>query len=112
CIWCMLFFSSRRRHTRSKRDWSSDVCSSDLVHQHPLEVVDPLFISSCLRPVIVNVKGNNLAVFFLGGVSRVNRHRTVFPRPVNTIGPNTDGTRKDVSAVIVSMLTDHIDPAR
>src|SRR5699024_11889629 len=24
------FFSSRRRHTRSKRDWSSDVCSSNL----------------------------------------------------------------------------------
>src|SRR5207249_8619436 len=24
------FFPSRRRHTRSKRDWSSDVCSSDL----------------------------------------------------------------------------------
>src|SRR5207249_6314195 len=27
----VFFFSSRRRHTRSKRDWSSDVCSSDLV---------------------------------------------------------------------------------
>src|SRR5699024_12059964 len=26
------FFSSRRRHTRSKRDWSSDVCSSDLTN--------------------------------------------------------------------------------
>src|SRR5207247_10793588 len=26
------FFSSRRRHTRSTRDWSSDVCSSDLLH--------------------------------------------------------------------------------
>src|SRR5439155_10722134 len=25
------FFSSRRRHTRWPRDWSSDVCSSDLV---------------------------------------------------------------------------------
>src|SRR5256884_1644640 len=25
------FFSSRRRHTRCSRDWSSDVCSSDLV---------------------------------------------------------------------------------
>src|SRR5207248_8489247 len=25
------FFSSRRRHTRSYGDWSSDVCSSDLV---------------------------------------------------------------------------------
>src|SRR5690349_22948134 len=30
--WAMFFFffSSRRRHTRSLRDWSSDVCSSDL----------------------------------------------------------------------------------
>src|SRR5438874_10731953 len=27
---CSFFFSSRRRHTRSLRDWSSDVCSSDL----------------------------------------------------------------------------------
>src|SRR3989449_7810474 len=26
------FFSSRRRHTRCSRDWSSDVCSSDLPH--------------------------------------------------------------------------------
>src|SRR3712207_7961905 len=30
------FFSSRRRHTRYWRDWSSDVCSSDLVrHRLP-----------------------------------------------------------------------------
>src|SRR5690349_25174770 len=29
------FFSSRRRHTRSLRDWSSDVCSSDLEERHP-----------------------------------------------------------------------------
>src|SRR3712207_9560311 len=28
----MFFFSSRRRHTRYWRDWSSDVCSSDLLH--------------------------------------------------------------------------------
>src|SRR5438034_8783165 len=27
---CSFFFSSRRRHTRSLCDWSSDVCSSDL----------------------------------------------------------------------------------
>src|SRR5699024_12023463 len=26
----VLYLSSKRRHTRSKRDWSSDVCSSDL----------------------------------------------------------------------------------
>src|SRR5205809_2729797 len=29
-FFCFFFFSSRRRHTRCSRDWSSDVCSSDL----------------------------------------------------------------------------------
>src|SRR2546429_6630059 len=33
------FFSSRRRHTRCSRDWSSDVCSSDLEGR-----------AACLRP--------------------------------------------------------------
>src|SRR2546429_4642434 len=33
-LYCLFFFfSSRRRHTRCSRDWSSDVCSSDLVIQ-------------------------------------------------------------------------------
>src|SRR5690554_7204301 len=31
CMYFSFFFSSRRRHTRCGRDWSSDVCSSDLV---------------------------------------------------------------------------------
>src|SRR5207247_3725030 len=31
------FFSSSRRHTRSTRDWSSDVCSSDLIPEGRLE---------------------------------------------------------------------------
>src|SRR5690554_3104912 len=30
CFYFFFFFSSRRRHTRCGRDWSSDVCSSDL----------------------------------------------------------------------------------
>src|SRR2546422_3268705 len=30
-----VFFSSRRRHTRCSRDWSSDVCSSDLSTDWP-----------------------------------------------------------------------------
>src|SRR5699024_12503511 len=45
------FFSSRRRHTRSKRDWSSDVCSSDLSPWHPLRASpqdnSPSSSSSC-----------------------------------------------------------------
>src|SRR5690625_5974110 len=35
----LFFFSSRRRHTRWPRDWSSDVCSSDLRSGVTLEVL-------------------------------------------------------------------------
>src|SRR3989440_1411285 len=38
----VFFFSSRRRHTRSDRDWSSDVCSSDLDAEETRSVVEPL----------------------------------------------------------------------
>src|SRR5262245_62990310 len=32
-LWAFFFFSSRRRHTRCLSDWSSDVCSSDLLQR-------------------------------------------------------------------------------
>src|SRR2546429_2550610 len=35
------FFSSRRRHTRCSRDWSSDVCSSDLLRGSDLDRSPP-----------------------------------------------------------------------
>src|SRR5207302_5124529 len=34
------FFSSRRRHTRFSRDWSSDVCSSDLIQTMSSQLVN------------------------------------------------------------------------
>src|SRR6266699_7270310 len=46
----LFFFSSRRRHTRCGRDWSSDVCSSDLrlalraPLDHPLALVVVLVV--------------------------------------------------------------------
>src|SRR5256884_320045 len=39
-VYFFFFFSSRRRHTRCSRDWSSDVCSSDLVE----------LVNFCQRP--------------------------------------------------------------
>src|SRR5690606_39622187 len=41
------FFSSRRRHTRFSRDWSSDVCSSDLsqLQQVPLHGIRPELVT-------------------------------------------------------------------
>src|SRR5687768_18388920 len=38
-MWLEFFFSSRRRHTRCSRDWSSDVCSSDLLDASGLRQV-------------------------------------------------------------------------
>src|SRR5207253_6152472 len=35
----LFFFSSRRRHTRWPRDWSSDVCSSDLSKSREMDVL-------------------------------------------------------------------------
>src|SRR3712207_7809378 len=52
------FFSSRRRHTRYWRDWSSDVCSSDLGVDDPppavggpLDVRMPSLLLGARRPV-------------------------------------------------------------
>src|SRR5215475_4604354 len=47
----VFFFSSRRRHTRFSRDWSSDVCSSDLFLQEG--EIQPLGEQ---RPVKVDVR--------------------------------------------------------
>src|SRR5438034_7002056 len=38
-IYVFFFFSSRRRHTRSLCDWSSDVCSSDLLVLAQLDTI-------------------------------------------------------------------------
>src|SRR5690606_40102919 len=49
----LFFFSSRRRHTRFSRDWSSDVCSSDL-SPHRLERAHELVQQTRLRiPLLV-----------------------------------------------------------
>src|SRR5207249_6477849 len=49
------FFSSRRRHTRSKRDWSSDVCSSDLTaawaeYEHFLALLEAAGVDTLRLP--------------------------------------------------------------
>src|SRR3712207_7642139 len=41
----IVFFSSRRRHTRYWRDWSSDVCSSDLIIHQELSVLPNLTVA-------------------------------------------------------------------
>src|SRR5690606_40320404 len=68
---CSFFFSSRRRHTRFSRDWSSDVCSSDLGETLPtralaITVRSPEAAARRLRehrpPVIVRREDDRLLV--------------------------------------------------
>src|SRR5690606_39845777 len=53
------FFSSRRRHTRFSRDWSSDVCSSDL---NGIPTLSSMFNERADHPVFFYV-----AILFLIG---------------------------------------------
>src|SRR3989454_12121629 len=60
------FFSSRRRHTRLQGDWSSDVCSSDLIIEQlrknqggPVRLLD--YLSQSMDPLkvwLTNVDGD------------------------------------------------------
>src|SRR5699024_1081344 len=62
------FFSSRRRHTRSKRDWSSDVCSSDLSPGNGLklpEESEPVPDQPSLTDVILNIFPDNIFQAFI-----------------------------------------------
>src|SRR5690606_40706967 len=54
---CSFFFSSRRRHTRFSRDWSSDVCSSDL----DLSDFAPTAVAKSLRSAELRVSSLSLS---------------------------------------------------
>src|SRR5699024_11454893 len=49
------FFSSRRRHTRSKRDWSSYVCSSDLTRPLYFSLTCPCSLLNFLYSLAISV---------------------------------------------------------
>src|SRR5690625_6023275 len=50
CVFFFFFFSSRRRHTRWPRDWSSDVCSSDLNVRTDMQALFGAFIAANNAP--------------------------------------------------------------
>src|SRR5690606_30803104 len=61
-IWiCFLLFSSRRRHTRFSRDWSSDVCSSDLFYEE-MQNRDPRLAQTIRTPGYKRIGQNETTV--------------------------------------------------
>src|SRR5207249_9119866 len=80
---CCFFFSSRRRHTRSKRDWSSDVCSSDLV---AFAKVNEKFLGASQLIIIAEGKAYCTA----GGKPCAGDHCTVcYPEEAGACGTET-----------------------
>src|SRR3989442_9476760 len=63
------FFSSRRRHTRCGRDWSSDVCSSDLSWHSPAETFNTNTISQVNLLEAVRAQGKAAPRFLAIGSS-------------------------------------------
>src|SRR3712207_8412512 len=80
------FFSSRRRHTRYWRDWSSDVCSSDLSlfkrHRLPLS---PRLFPRCLVQLGTSGGEVGAVVVALGGpeanIESIQRRLGRSPQP-------------------------------
>src|SRR5690606_40952424 len=70
-----LFFSSRRRHTRFSRDWSSDVCSSDLTSVLLMVASGPIGVSVAvlwlLSRLIVLRRRNALTLASARGASDI-----------------------------------------
>src|SRR5699024_8844754 len=84
------FFSSRRRHTRSKRDWSSDVCSSDLL------VFNVVNKRERLNPVLATLASTDNEVITVGKHRSLGNTR---PRFRGTVADMVAGILVQVQAV-------------
>src|SRR5690606_40419098 len=101
------FFSSRRRHTRFSRDWSSDVCSSDLLADLTLDTegTNYQFERSSLEALKIHdpIEGLNRRVYRFNGqfdeyvyLPVVNAYEKVTPRFVRTGVSNVFANLADV----------------
>src|SRR5204862_721365 len=73
-------FSSRRRHTRSLRDWSSDVCSSDLAMLIPSAVLeaDSTAATAFTQKLSVGLSVLLVLAYAMGLVFSLKTHREIF----------------------------------
>src|SRR5699024_1787809 len=91
------FFSIRRRHTRSKRDWSSDVCSSDLV----VDVYVDFLCPHCAT--FHDAQGGDLARMAQAGEITLRMH----PRPMLDASSSPAGySRRAASAAVCASAED------
>src|SRR6266498_238752 len=102
----VFFFSSRRRHTRCGRDWSSDVCSSDLGgHPDPEDLPGrqaagrPRHAGFQRSPATTAANGGAVAETYSSGPSLVFRMACVWPGRTSTAAPSAT-SRSSPSTII------------
>src|SRR5699024_12014757 len=94
----LFFFSSRRRHTRSKRDWSSDVCSSDLeARETPWEAVGDshaLIGSGGGQRTLIDLDSGDTVAADIDSAGFDSRTRTLVTSGSKLHGFDLDGTKR------------------
>src|SRR5690606_40617424 len=93
------FFSSRRRHTRFSRDWSSDVCSSDLISSIGALTGSPgRFVHYAGSKAAVDTMTKGLAVEVAREGIRINAIRPgMIDTPIHEIGRASCRERVELS---------------
>src|SRR6266704_642832 len=105
------FFSSRRRHTRSKRDWSSDVCSSDLGARAvlPRAAVPPrLPLRDGFRMLNIlhaHTPPTRLSAMLTGRERAEHAARVVRAAEAGLLGADADPDRRDLAALLGAIGT-------
>src|SRR5699024_11346640 len=120
-------FSSRRRHTRSKRDWSSDVCSSDLLGVLAvwpytsgvrfLFPLFPLFIYFCYQGLVKvmelwlnNRNTQRIASSFMGGWALLLLVQMIIVATTLDHQITIDGPEHPASQEVFTFIRGHTQP--
>src|SRR2546429_5909862 len=100
CSRWLFFFSSRRRHTRCSRDWSSDVCSSDLLE---VALDRPLDVGETENEPIKEQNGQARVILGKGMAPRaVGAEKVIEPVKMREIGRDRKSTRLNSSHGYIS----------
>src|SRR2546426_8172014 len=113
------FFSSRRRHTRLQGDWSSDVCSSDLVYfgygtnkDGILQIVDRAkLLSGPREPTPENLLAPQIGRFNLSSMNGAHTTLPVIGIEMAEFAKDKGGNRRDFVVVVnESLVNECLEP--